>query len=567
MKKLKSVAMALLCLVTACGGALAGCKKGGDDPLNEKVDETRTQLYVFNFAGGYGVDWLLSVKESFEAKHAASSFEDGKTGVQIMIRNEKVAMDSLASQVLDNKEEVYFTEYAYYYSLKNQGVLGDITPAVTGDLSAYGDASGSTIEGKLSDAQKAYYNMGGAYYGIPHYSGYSGLIYNVDLFERQGYYFKNGYNPSGSLEDKFVYYATDTRTAGPDGQTGTEDDGLPATYQEFYWLCDRIKQDNNTPIIWNGKGAANYLNNLLDTLAADVEGYDQRMLNYTLDGVATTLGTIQGGQFVKDAEPTTITATLNSAVEVFRQEGKYQALKFLETVINNQYYYQDTSGGSFNTGLSHLDTQDNFLYAGNDGVTNDIAMLCDGIWWESEATDTFNAMVENNGDSFSKMNRKFGFMPMPKVDSTRLGKNTLQDNIYSMCFMKANIADFKKELAYDFIKYVNSDALLREFTTITNTPKALNYDMGDAINNVSPFGRSVLSLKQRSDIVYPFSTSSVYANHQASFWTHDMWKTKVGDYERQAPSSAIYELGISSADYFNGMKPFYLSSSGWSSFF
>ena len=32
----------------------------------EEVDPNRTQLYVQNFKGGFGVDWLYAVKKRFE---------------------------------------------------------------------------------------------------------------------------------------------------------------------------------------------------------------------------------------------------------------------------------------------------------------------------------------------------------------------------------------------------------------------------------------------------------------------------------------------------------------------
>ena len=48
----------------ACGGASSG---DGNDPLKEAIDASRQQLYVFNFAGGYGSDWLVKVKNDYDA--------------------------------------------------------------------------------------------------------------------------------------------------------------------------------------------------------------------------------------------------------------------------------------------------------------------------------------------------------------------------------------------------------------------------------------------------------------------------------------------------------------------
>lgn len=140
-------------LACAMGFTAAACSTrnpgSSDDPFaNEQIDQSRTQLYVYNFNGGYGADWLNSVKIRYEELHKDDVYEKDKKGIQIYVTNKKESIETLTNSILDNREEVYFTEYAYYYTLKAAGVLGDITEAVTADLSAYGDEAGSTIESK-----------------------------------------------------------------------------------------------------------------------------------------------------------------------------------------------------------------------------------------------------------------------------------------------------------------------------------------------------------------------------------------------------------------------------------
>ena len=61
---------ALLFLTTFL--SLTGCRGSGpsDDGREEKIDKSRTQLYVSNFNGGYGDTWLKSLKTKFEAMKA-----------------------------------------------------------------------------------------------------------------------------------------------------------------------------------------------------------------------------------------------------------------------------------------------------------------------------------------------------------------------------------------------------------------------------------------------------------------------------------------------------------------
>ena len=59
----------------ACDG-----RTGGKNSA-EKIDATKTQLYVGTYDGAYGDEWLYAVKTRFEEKYKDVSFESGKTGV------------------------------------------------------------------------------------------------------------------------------------------------------------------------------------------------------------------------------------------------------------------------------------------------------------------------------------------------------------------------------------------------------------------------------------------------------------------------------------------------------
>ncbi len=561
-KKFMALALAALicCPMAACGDP------DDENGANEKIDPHRTQLYVYNFYGGYGSDWLSAAKLRYEELHKDDIYEDGKKGIQIYINNQKTAIMGLSGQILDNRDEVYFTEYAYYYTLKNEGVLGDISEAVTKPLKEYGESR--SIKDKMSRDQQAYYGVGegdeAKYYAVPHYAGYSGLIYNIDLFEEEGYYFAK--TPSDNTrEGRFIDKFNTVRSAGPDGEFGTSDDGLPATYEEFFVLCDFIADNGQTPIIWNGANYKDYLNNLTQALIADYEGLDQMMLNYTLNGTATSLSKISGGNLVADEAPTAVKET--DAWQLARQAGKYYGLSFLEKLVTTDGYHNKLA---FNGGYSHMNAQEDFLYAGYDGKTKPAAMLCDGCWWEMEAKDTFTAMEASKGEKFSKYERNFGFMPLPKATAEKAAenvskekKNTLYDEIYSICFMKANVADWKKPLALDFIRFVNSDESLREFTSVTNTVKALDYTMSkEEKEKLTPFGKSLMELKEKSDVVYPYSTNAVYANNQAFFGTHESFRSTVST-NYQWPAEALHENGITAAQYFAGMETYYRNN--WAS--
>lgn len=559
----------LLCAMIAAGSCLSAAACGPKRmPGEEAVDPNRTQIYVYNFYGGYGSDWLSALKTRFEEAHKNdTNWEEGKTGVQVIIRNKKDAVMGISSQILANTEEVYFTEYAYYYTLLGEGVLGDISEAVTAPLSEFGETR--SIADKLSEEQRSYFGVqeesGTHYYGLPHYAGYSGLIYNIDLFEEEGYYFAK--TPSDNTRDgRFVDQYNTERSAGPDGVEGTFDDGLPATYEEFFTLCDYIADGGAIPVTWNGEDYWHYLNNLVQALQADYEGLDQTMLNYTLNGDATTLATVSGDTVSLDAS-TAINES--NAYELARQAGKYYGLSFIEQLIKEERYHNSLA---FNTTFSFLNAQEDFLYGGNDGQTKPSAMLCDGVWWEMEAEETFEAMVAQRGEAYSKENRRFGFMPLPKATAEEVEQAaqaaeagnapyTLYDGIYSMCFMKANVAEWKKPLILDFIRFAHSDQSLVEFTTVTNTLKAFNYTIeGEDFDKLTPFGQSLVRLSEASDVVYPFSTNETYIQNQAFFGTHEQFRSNAGKGYQYA-ALAMHDDKVTAAQYFAGMADYY--SSNW----
>lgn len=549
------LALVLSLSMVACGGNGGSGEAGGN---NESVDAERTQLYVFNFAGGYGVEWLKLVKDRYEELHKDDVYEEGKKGVQIIINNEKKLATELEDQILNNRDEVYFTESAYYYSLLNKGVLGDITEAVTGDMAAYGDPAGTTLLDKMYAEQKSYLGVEEdgqtKYYAIPHYASYTSLMYNVDLFEKEKYYFAKDVVDPQATEDYFIVRSTDEKSAGPDGQYGTADDGLPATFEEFFILCDYIASNGHTPVNWNGSHRDTYLGNLMQAMVANVEGLDQTMLNFTMNGIAENLGTATAGGFTADAEPTTITAA--NGYEMLRSKGRYYALSFINGLVSNENYYNELG---FNSAYSHMNSQEDFLYAGNDGgQTAPIAMLVEGTWWENEAESTYKDMVDAMGDDFSQENRRFAIMPLPKINAEEVGKNTLCENSYSLCFMKANIADWKKPIALDFIKFANSNQALVEFSQMTNTPKALKYEMtAEQMNGMTYFGRSVMELQSNSDIVFPYSSEPIYVNQAGSFAMVDMWDSAVGAEYYGSPSVPLRKGQVSVADYFSGLKSYY----------
>lgn len=187
-------------------------------------------------------------------------------------------------------------------------------------------------------------------------------------------------------------------------------------------------------------------------------------------------------------------------------------------------------------------------------------MLIDGVWWQMEADQTFKDMVNFYGEDCSAQNRKFGYMPLPKATKAKAEetknsnvKQTLYDAQYAFSFVKSNVEEYKKGLAVEFLRYANTQESLVQYTEITNTTKALNYKLSETEKSkLSYFGRSVIEMQEKSEVVYPYAKNSLYLNNASSFRPGTMFKTAVNDKPIYL-AETFRENGTSLKDAFNGI--------------
>ena len=131
-----------LIAVVAFGATLAtGCKPatfvpGGD---SQQMDKSKTILYASNFNGAYGYKWLQEAAKRYEELHKDDVYQEGKKGVQIWIDNNKDGASSLIAGMSSNRDDIFFTENAYFYDIVRSGYALDLTDIVTEKLSKYGE--------------------------------------------------------------------------------------------------------------------------------------------------------------------------------------------------------------------------------------------------------------------------------------------------------------------------------------------------------------------------------------------------------------------------------------------
>ncbi len=543
----KLISFALLS-ATACS-TLAACK-------DDKSDQAT--LYVYSFTSGFGDEWLTSLIADYEETMKDVEI-DGKKGLNVEIT--AVGSDVHGSDMANRDEVVYFLEQQNYYELVAGNYIASLNDAIT-KPNPY-DEGGKTLESKMFADQKSYLgrdvNGTTTYYAYPHYFTSFGIVYDIELFNTKGYYFVEGYDPAGNLDDMFLGQWGGTKTVGPDGQANTSDDGLPTTYEEFFLLCDYIAKQNDNPLIWSGEHRNSYLTHFINALATDYEGYEKMRYNFTFEG-EEILGKAENGKFVKDAQATKIEGT--NGYEVARQAGKYYAMDFYGDLYNKSYINSQKST-LYSSTFTHLEAQEEFLK--NPQLTNKHAMLLDGSWWEREATPYFDQMSLLN-DAYSKQNKQYGWMPLPKQSADKVGeKSTMYDIMYPLCMMKKGLdtSSWQYKYAIDFIQFANSDAQLAKFTQITGCTKALDYSLTDAqYNALTPYGKSFYDAYKASDIVFPYAQNNVFANNQNTFKEIDGTGTGSPLYKSNAYSIdkcfvKSVEDGDSVDNYFNGMYTYF----------
>lgn len=516
------------------------CACGNDletgDGIEEELDINRTQLYVSNFNGGYGSKWLMNLKLKFEELHKDDEIEPGtgKKGVQVLIDNAKTSGTGLINSIKGSSSQVFFNESVSYSDYVSQGLILDITDMVKQPLTQYGESR--SVYDKFNDIQKKCLEVNGKIYAVPHYEGFNGITIDVDLFDKNKLFLgKNG---------QFGYKSTDTDllSAGPDGDYDTTyDNGLPATYAEFYELCKMMVKRGIIPITWSGEHQF-YVKDLVVAMSADANGYAETELGFSFDGTSNNL--IDLSSLKSDGTYTTQTGEIKTSngYDIMRQEGYYDALKFLHTIISNEWY----SGTSFTDGQTQTDTHYDYLLSGKESSLRPIAMLVEGCWWENEANSVFDRM--SSYPNAGKYERRFRFMPFPKSSQDKVGKQgqTLVENIMAYGFINANIDEKFKPLALEFLQFCNTDEALVDFTVTTNTTKGLLYEMSKSdLDKCTYYGRSLYERKSNAQVVYPLSVNPLYNENYSTLAM--TYRITYGEY--LFPSTAFKDYKVSAEKY------------------
>ena len=527
LKKILALAMAF-----GVGLSIAAC---GFGEKRESYDSDKTLLQVGLMEGGVGDVWMNKIIDNYMEKN---SDVEVKIVPEKDLYNHNNLMNSIASSSVD----VYFVNDVYLREFVNKGYFMDITDLVGQTYN--GDKS--LLERMNVNLLKESYKINEKYYAVPYYMATFGMVYDIDLFEMKGLYFKadGSFVADHSFTDG-KYTGTGTLSSGPDGKTGTIDDGLPATYSQFTQLMTRMRQRNIVPFTWSGKDVY-YRQRLLSAWWADYEGKDNWNLNLTFNGYDTGL---------KE------TITSSNALLLQKQKGKQYATEFAYDVMSNAKNYD---GAAFQSGTqTHTMAQDKYLNSTT--TANPTAIIAEGQWWENEAKSTFDSLAIDD-ESLAYGTRRFGILPVPKADDTAFeGAVSAVRNTVTVgggrSVAAINNATSKADLAKDFFLFANSAESMAIFTQYSGCARPYDYTLTSAqYDYMTPFQQSTHDLiyDDNTDLAYLDVMACDLKSNNTTYFQGWMWSAKLASGTTSDPLTGFKDYPAATvADYIKGLTDYY----------
>lgn len=502
-------------------GVMTGCGNGNiDNPGGGGGDAGKVTQISFRQWGGTAssTDWLKNAIARFQDAKANESYENGKKGVKITPSTNK---DNGYETALPDYDILLDENAANVYDMQTRGFLADISDVVTG--------LESKIEPQLRAKLKG---ADGKYYALPHYSYDVGISYNIDLFESENLYIAapdevNATSYTSSLtggEIKFVLNKNSTKSCGPDGISGTYDDGLPSSLEEYIGLCDYIKNRKGfSPFALCDKdGGGNYAFMLIEALWSGLVGTDAMKAttcNFTdaqvevvKDGALNYNGTFLSTG-IKVPETETVTLSDANGYKMYDMSARYYALSFLELAKNQGWFKNEQ--------MTNTKAQEYFVYGDRNANANDrCAMLVDSSYWYGEATST--GILDKYSSLAGGEEARVSIMPMPvqlkgQVTEGNGKKPTVIDTSATLFVNKRvekNEGQFRA--VKEFIEFLYSDAELKAFTETSKLTMNLDYSYDET--KLGNFYSGVLAIeKAAGDKVYCSSDNPRFSRNRASF--------------------------------------------------
>ena len=319
---LKKISAVMAVLVLSAGTLLAAGCGAKIDPS----DPQTLQVYVYN--AGYGYQWCEDILDAFKQEDWVKTKYP-----ELVIDFDKNELDTFGGDQLSRGEsndyDLMFGQNLNSY----MGPSGDVLDITESVYESEVPGEGITVETKMNDSylvSSAYNDIDASaeprYYMMPYAEGMTGIVYNETLLTELGF-------------------------------------SVPNTTDELVGIMAKVKAKNGedkaypytTSFITSGASA--YVTYLINTLWAQYEGSDE-YINF-FNGI--------------DSE------TNSLSPEIFRQQGRLEALKVIESIMAYDNGYT-VSAGTDRAAYMTAQTQ---LLMGTHGL-----FMANGDWYDNEMRST-----------------------------------------------------------------------------------------------------------------------------------------------------------------------------------
>ena len=448
----------------------------------------KTVIKVVNYDGGVGTKWLKDAAARFEAEYADVSFENGKTGVYVDVKPDSIVH---ASTMLNSGYNVYFDENSSIHSAIDAGFAMDISDIVT-EKDETRDGEPISIEDKIDPTYRSLLQGNdGKYYALPHYEWSPGCAYDVDVFTQKRLFFADSandgdyYSSNSFGEAYFTDGLNEKKSCGPDGEYGTDDDGLPSTLKELALLCEYMKSRKGViPFQMSGLYTGGF-NQFTSALWASLAGYDEIRTAFTFDGEVEIVTGFSNELLFPNInyiyKPITqkVTVTEGSGYNAFNSVSRYYAVAFASMIYKEGWLSTDAT----DTSVTHIGAESRFIRGLKNGKP--MGFLMTGSYWYNESDVAGNFDDYYKYDATDDSERIVAWMSLPTSFDTKTtehnGRKPVNvDTAYSFCYINNNISKNAAlvKACKEFVKFLYRDSELTAFTLSTGIGKsALDYSV------------------------------------------------------------------------------------------
>lgn len=212
--KTKKILMSIVAFA-AIGATLSSC--GGDN------DRVEGELYVCVYDGGYGTEWIKTLAKKYEEK----------TGIVVHAESDLTILERMEDQLKNKADyDIYMSHDINWQQYASNGWLESLDDLYSREI----EGTGKTFEQRLVSGAKELSRYSGQD-GTEHYfkscytQGAGGFVYNIDMFEKQGWSVPTTYDELKTLCQTIV----DAQIEIP----GTRDTVVPFAWsgadRQYYW--------------------------------------------------------------------------------------------------------------------------------------------------------------------------------------------------------------------------------------------------------------------------------------------------------------------------------------------